>query len=61
MTKISIGGPVNRDFPVEPTALRALIRRAGHTGQRVSLRGGCKRTWLYSRPTGQANSYSSAK
>jgi uncharacterized protein YcsI (UPF0317 family) len=37
MTKFSFGGPINPDFPVEPTALRALIRRAGHTGQTSSL------------------------
>src|SRR5271165_4071974 len=37
MTNISIGRPINRDFPVEPARLRALIRRAGHTGQTSGL------------------------
>jgi uncharacterized protein YcsI (UPF0317 family) len=33
MTKISLVRPINRNFPVEPATLRALIRRAGYTGQ----------------------------
>jgi uncharacterized protein YcsI (UPF0317 family) len=37
VTKISIGRLLTGDLSVEPTALRALIRRAGYTGQTSGL------------------------
>jgi uncharacterized protein YcsI (UPF0317 family) len=37
MAKISLGKPINQDLPIEPATLRALIRRAGHTGHTSGL------------------------